>query len=83
MMTAMMLPSVAPTVALYARTAGRHSPVLPLLFAAGYLLVWAAAGLLAPLVALAASALPGDPLAWETAGAPPRAARCWSPRRTS
>jgi uncharacterized protein YqgC (DUF456 family) len=47
MMAAMMLPSVAPTVALYARVIRRSSPAAPLLFAAGYLASWAAAGLVA------------------------------------
>jgi predicted metal-binding membrane protein len=46
MMAAMMFPSVAPTVALYARMTRRRSPVRPLLFTAGYLLVWSAVGLL-------------------------------------
>jgi predicted metal-binding membrane protein len=40
MMAAMMFPSVAPTVALYARMARRTSPVAPLLFATGYLVTW-------------------------------------------
>jgi len=47
MMAAMMLPSVAPTVALYARVTTQESALLPWLFAAGYLLVWGAAGLAA------------------------------------
>jgi predicted metal-binding membrane protein len=38
MMAAMMLPSVAPTVALYARMTRARSPLSPLLFAAGYFL---------------------------------------------
>ena len=44
MMAAMMFPSVAPTVALYSRMTKQRSPLSPLLFAAGYLLTWAAAG---------------------------------------
>jgi predicted metal-binding membrane protein len=40
MMAAMMLPSVAPTVALYSRMTRQRSPLSPLLFAAGYLLTW-------------------------------------------
>ena len=44
MMAAMMLPSVAPTIALYSRMTRERSPVLPSAFAAGYLLTWAAAG---------------------------------------
>ena len=35
MMAAMMFPSVAPTVALYARMTRRRSPAAPLVFAAG------------------------------------------------
>src|SRR5205085_1717476 len=45
MMAAMMFPSLAPTVALYAHMTRRRGIVRPLLFAAGYLLVWGAAGL--------------------------------------
>ncbi len=47
MMAAMMFPSVAPTVALYSRMTRQRSPLSPLLFAAGYLLTWAVAGLAA------------------------------------
>src|SRR3954462_10629169 len=47
MMAAMMFPSVAPTVALYARMANRRWPLGPLLFVAGYLVIWSAAGLAA------------------------------------
>ena len=47
MMAAMMLPSLAPTVALYARMTRRRGPDRALLFASGYLLVWGAAGLVA------------------------------------
>src|SRR3954464_7417878 len=47
MMAAMMFPSVAPTVALYARMARRRLPGAALVFAAGYLVTWTAAGLLA------------------------------------
>jgi predicted metal-binding membrane protein len=47
MMAAMMFPSVAPTVALYARMAGRRARSAPLVFAAGYLVTWAVPGLLA------------------------------------
>jgi hypothetical protein len=43
MMAAMMFPSVAPTVALYARMTRQRSPLYPFLFAGGYLLTWAAA----------------------------------------
>jgi predicted metal-binding membrane protein len=53
MMGAMMFPSIAPTVALYSRMTRQRSPVAPLLFAAGYLLTWAAAGALAFAIAVA------------------------------
>jgi predicted metal-binding membrane protein len=68
MMAAMMLPSVAPTVALYATMTRRRGLVLPLLFAAAYLLVWGAAGLAAyGLVALGRDLL-GPALAWHHGG---------------
>jgi predicted metal-binding membrane protein len=68
MMAAMMFPSVAPTVALYARMTRRRAPTAPLLFAGGYLLTWTAAGLLAyGFVALGRAAL-GDQLAWDASG---------------
>src|SRR5690349_16898275 len=47
MMAAMMFPSVAPTVALYARMTSRRSPLLGVVFAAGYLATWATVGLAA------------------------------------
>src|SRR5690242_7385632 len=47
MMAAMMLPSVSPTVALYASLARRRGLGQPLLFTVGYLTAWAAAGVLA------------------------------------
>ena len=68
MMAAMMFPSVAPTVALYARMTGRRSPIAPLLFAGGYLATWAGAGLVAFVLAGLLGLIPGDPLAWERAG---------------
>ena len=64
MMAAMMLPSTAPTVALYAQMARRRAPVASLLFAGGYLLVWAAAGIVAYAVFDAGRGLVGDQLAW-------------------
>src|SRR5215210_4073396 len=68
MMAAMMFPSVAPTVALYARMARRRTPVAPLAFAAGYLLTWTTVGLLAyGLVELGRSVL-SEQLAWDSAG---------------
>jgi len=68
MMAAMMLPSVAPTAALYARMTRARSPVSPLLFAAGYLATWTGAGLLAFAVALGGSRIAGGVLAWDRAG---------------
>jgi predicted metal-binding membrane protein len=66
MMAAMMFPSLAPTVALYARMATDR--VAPLLFTAGYLVVWGAAGVAAFAVAGAGGAIAGDVLAWDRAG---------------
>ncbi|HET8607896.1 MAG TPA: DUF2182 domain-containing protein [Gaiellaceae bacterium] len=68
MMAAMMLPSIAPTAALYSRMTRSRSPVAPLVFAGGYLLTWTAAGV----VAFAFSDLGGraahDALAWDRGG---------------
>jgi predicted metal-binding membrane protein len=68
MMAAMMFPSVAPTVALYAQMTRRRSPVGPLVFASGYLVVWALAGLLAYGLFALASSLFGDSITWDGAG---------------
>jgi len=68
MMAAMMFPSVAPTVALYARVTRERSPLRPWLFAAGYLLTWAVAGLVAFAVGVTATRVLGDTLAWDNAG---------------
>jgi predicted metal-binding membrane protein len=68
MMAAMMFPSVAPTVALYAQMARRRSPVAPLIFAAGYLVTWAAAGLVAYGLFDAGRSVLGDHLTWSGAG---------------
>jgi predicted metal-binding membrane protein len=65
MMAAMMFPSVAPTVALYAQMTKSRSALAPLLFTGGYLLVWGAFGGLAFVIA---SLVPGDPFSWEHAG---------------
>jgi predicted metal-binding membrane protein len=64
MMAAMMFPSLAPTVALYSRMTKERAPLSPLLFTAGYLVVWAAVGALAFALAWVA----GDALAWDEAG---------------
>jgi predicted metal-binding membrane protein len=68
MMAAMMFPSVAPTVALYARITRSRSPVGPLLFSAGYLVAWAGIGALAFAVATIGGRVAGDVLAWDRAG---------------
>jgi predicted metal-binding membrane protein len=68
MMAAMMFPSVAPTVALYAQMSRRRSPVAPLVFASGYLVTWAGAGLVAYGVYDVARSLVGDQLTWDGAG---------------
>lgn len=68
MMAAMMFPSVAPTVALYSRMTRQRSPMLPLLFAAGYLVTWALAGAVAFAVGKVAGSVSGHALAWDHAG---------------
>src|SRR5689334_19297462 len=47
MMAAMMFPSVAPTIALYAHITKARSLLRPWLFACGYLLTWTAVGVVA------------------------------------
>ncbi len=68
MMAAMMFPSVAPTVALYARMTKRRSSLAPLVFTSGYLLTWAAAGLVAFAVSGGGRWLLNGELAWNKAG---------------
>ena len=68
MMAAMMFPSVAPTVSLYARMSKRRSPAAPLVFAAGYLLTWTVAGVVAYGLFDLGRAVLGDQLAWDQAG---------------
>jgi predicted metal-binding membrane protein len=68
MMAAMMFPSVAPTVALYARMARRATPAAPFLFAAGYLVTWVIPGLLAyALFAVGRDSFPTE-LSWQHGG---------------
>jgi predicted metal-binding membrane protein len=68
MMAAMMFPSLAPTVALYARMTRRRGLDRALLFAGGYLLVWGSAGLAAyGLFRLGREVFGGD-LAWSAGG---------------
>jgi predicted metal-binding membrane protein len=69
MMAAMMFPSVAPTVALYSRMS-QQSRWPPVVFTLGYLVTWAAAGLVAFLIGLIASHAAEGELAWEHAGRP-------------
>ena len=68
MMTAMMLPSLAPTVSLYSRMTRERSPLSPWFFTGGYLLTWAVAGLAAYLLGFATSSLAGGALGWDRAG---------------
>lgn len=68
MMAAMMLPSVAPTVALYSRLTKARSPLSPLAFMAGYLVAWAGAGVVAFTIGVAVDAISGDVFAWDRAG---------------
>jgi predicted metal-binding membrane protein len=68
MMAAMMFPSVAPTVALYARMTRRRSPVRPLLFTAAYLFVWSAVGLFSYGLFELGKTWLGAQLAWDAGG---------------
>ncbi len=68
MMAAMMFPSVAPTVALYSRMTRQRSPLPPLLFAAGYLVTWAIAGVVAFGIGLALNSISHGLFAWDRAG---------------
>jgi predicted metal-binding membrane protein len=68
MMAAMMLPSVAPTVALYSNLKHTRALGAPLLFTSGYLLVWSAVGLGTYLLARIGAEVSGDVLAWDRAG---------------
>ena len=69
MMAAMMFPSVAPTIALYARMSGK-SRLKPLAFTGGYLVTWACAGVVAFLIGMGASQIAGGELAWDRGGRP-------------
>ncbi|WP_028060654.1 DUF2182 domain-containing protein [Candidatus Solirubrobacter pratensis] len=66
MMAAMMFPSLAPTVALYSRMT--RDRVAPLLFTAGYVVTWGAAGVAAFAIARAGGGIAGDVLSWDRAG---------------
>jgi len=65
MMAAMMFPSVAPTVALYARMS--RSRLAPMVFVAGYLITWTGAGVIAFLVGVLAGQAAPD-IGWDHAG---------------
>jgi predicted metal-binding membrane protein len=68
MMAAMMLPSFAPTTAVFATLTRRREPSRWLVFAGGYLLVWTAAGVVAyGLFELGKAWLSGD-LGWDSDG---------------
>jgi predicted metal-binding membrane protein len=68
MMAAMMFPSLAPTVALYARMTQQRGWSRPLLFTGGYLLVWGAAGALAYGLFRLGREVLGSDLAWHSGG---------------
>jgi predicted metal-binding membrane protein len=68
MMAAMMFPSLAPTVALYAKMTRQRGTSLGVLFTSGYLLVWGAAGALAYGLFRLGASLFGGNLAWHTGG---------------
>ena len=68
MMAAMMVPSVSPTVALYAQMTRQRGLLRPLLFGTGYLFVWGLAGVLAYGVYEWGRSLFGTDLRWNTGG---------------
>jgi predicted metal-binding membrane protein len=68
MMSAMMFPSLAPTVALYASMTRRRGLDRPLLFTGAYLLVWGTAGLGAYGLFRLGESLSGGDLAWHAGG---------------
>jgi predicted metal-binding membrane protein len=64
MMTAMMLPAVAPVASMYVRTVRSRRPVRLILFVAGYLAAWTAAGAPVYLVLRAADHIVTAPGWW-------------------
>jgi len=71
MMAAMMLPSLSPMAVACSRDAGRgkaHSIARTVVFAAGYLLVWLAAGALASVLVEGVHSLDPGFLVWDRAG---------------
>lgn len=83
MMAAMVFPSIAPTVALYARMTRQRSLMSPVAYTAGYLLTWSAAGIAALMLAAGATRWAGGALAWGAAAMRLLARPCWVRRRTS
>jgi len=67
MMAAMMFPSIAPMVLMYASLDRSRRAWTPL-FVAGYLIVWGAAGLVGFGVLKAGASVAGDFFAWDNAG---------------
>ena len=63
-----MFPSVAPTVALYARMTRRDGLARPLAFTSAYLAVWSAAGVVGYGIFRAGRGVLGDELAWDRGG---------------
>jgi predicted metal-binding membrane protein len=68
MMAAMMLPSLAPTLSTYLTLSPSAAAGEWLVFVAGYLATWAAAGLAAFGIFKLGSSLVGDDLAWDAGG---------------
>jgi predicted metal-binding membrane protein len=68
MMTAMMFPSVSPTVALYAQMTRRRGLGRPLLFTSGYLVLWGVAGVVAYGLFHLGRTLFGADLSWHSGG---------------
>jgi predicted metal-binding membrane protein len=68
MMAAMMLPALAPTVALFAHMTRGRDWTRPLLFVGGYLLMWGGSGLLAYGVFRLGRSVLGGSLAWHSGG---------------
>jgi predicted metal-binding membrane protein len=68
MMAAMMFPSIAPTVALYSRMTRSRNLARPLLFVAGYLLVWSAVGTISYGLFEAGRIWLGSQLSWYAGG---------------
>jgi predicted metal-binding membrane protein len=68
MMAAMMVPSVAPTIALYSRMTSQRSPLPPVMFTVGYLGTWALAGVMAFAIGVTANRAGDHPLSWDHAG---------------